>query len=91
MAWKKDEAFAQRRLAGQCPFSLRKVIKSGQNGLRLDKLLEIMNPKAKKAFKFDKVCKNITILCYHGNSINFFSFRLLAYLSFKQNPNNSEN
>ena len=55
MAWKKDEAFAQRRLAGQCPFSLRKVIKSGQNGLRLDKLLDVMNPRVKKAFKFNEV------------------------------------
>lgn len=28
--WKSDEAFAQRRLAGQCPFLLRKVTRDGK-------------------------------------------------------------
>lgn len=27
--WKSDEAFVQRRLAGQCPFLMKKVITSG--------------------------------------------------------------
>ena len=27
--WKTDDAFTQRRLAGQCPFLLKKVIQQG--------------------------------------------------------------
>jgi len=54
--WRTNKAFAQRRLAGVCPFTLRKVIREGQNGLILKKLLRVMNPGVRKLIKnFGKV------------------------------------
>ena len=46
--WRTDKAFVQRRLAGQCPFTLRKVVRNGKNGLSLRELSKVMNPKIKE-------------------------------------------
>lgn len=53
----------QRRLAFDCPFTLRKVVKGGDKGIDLDKLVKVMNPKIKElkfnigkgSINFDKV------------------------------------
>jgi len=35
-------------LAGQCPFTLRKVIRNGKNGITLEELQEVMNPEIRE-------------------------------------------
>eukprot|EP00111_Clytia_hemisphaerica_P024561 TCONS_00072416-protein len=39
----EDNAFVQRRLAGQCPFLIQKVITEGERGFKLDDLMPMLN------------------------------------------------
>ncbi|XP_047133086.1 polyunsaturated fatty acid 5-lipoxygenase isoform X1 [Hydra vulgaris] len=41
--WKSNDIFAQRRLAGSCPFHLRKVTKSGEIGFSDKTLFSLLN------------------------------------------------
>ena len=63
--WRTDAAFAQRRLAGKCPFSLRKVIKEGKKGILLQRLEEVMNPEVKDKFSFDEVRLQVVFTNYY--------------------------
>eukprot|EP00111_Clytia_hemisphaerica_P011485 TCONS_00033727-protein len=49
--WESDEAFTQRRLTGQCPYLLRKVMIKGSKGYLLKDLKPIINMNFFKNFK----------------------------------------
>ena len=61
--WRTDEAFVQRRLAFECPFTLRKVVDGDDNGFDISELVKVMNPKieelevniGEETIDFDKV------------------------------------
>ncbi|XP_002167264.2 polyunsaturated fatty acid 5-lipoxygenase isoform X1 [Hydra vulgaris] len=52
--WKSNKIFAQRRLAGSCPFHLRKVTRNEEIGFHESTLLELLN----KDYDFDEYIRS---------------------------------